>query len=277
MTGPSRPTDEASNQEGAVEPAILVSTSASGVTRLQLNRPQARNAINWALRRQLRAALEAASVDGSVRVVVLAGDQRAFCSGGDVKEMGNGPVDTGAKLSMAATINHLIADMDKPVVAEVRGFAAGAGVGLAMACDFVLVDETAVFQTAFVSRGLAPDMGTSYWLARQVGLHRAKEILLTGRSVDATEAHELGIAARKWQATDFRREADAFVESLAAAPVGAMGLTKRLLNRVFETDLATALDLERLSQLQASASDEHAEYLRGIQAGGSAGGRARES
>ena len=252
----------------APEPALLVSTSASGVTRLQLNRPRARNAINWALRRHLRAALEEASLDDAVRVVVLSGDDHAFCSGGDVKEMGNGPGDTSAKLHLAATINHLIADMNKPVVSEVRGFAAGAGVGLAMACDFVLVDDTAVFEPAFVSRGLAPDMGTSYWLARQVGLHRAKEILLTGRRVDADEVQVLGIAARRWSPTDFRREADAFVELLAASPVG---LTKRLLNRVFETDLATALDLERLSQLQASASAEHARYLDWVRAGGSAG------
>ena len=256
-------------------PALLVSTSSSGVRRLRLNRPQARNAINWVLRRQLRSELEAAGLDDGVRVVVLSGDDRAFCAGGDVKEMGNGARDTSAKLSMAATINHLIAEMDKPVVAEVRGFASGAGFGLATACDFVLVDDTAVFQSAFISRGLVPDMGTTYWLARQVGLHRAKEIVLTGRSVDAAEAHALGIAARLWSSAEFRTEADAFAEALAASSVRAIGLTKRLLNRAFETDLATALDLERLSQLQASASDEHLTYLAALSAGGAASGAVR--
>ena len=159
-------------------PALLTELR-DGILRLTFNRPRARNAINWEVRRALLAQLDSASRDHAVRVVVLAGDEKAFCAGGDVKEMGNGSRDTSDKLVIAKSINTLIADMDKPVVAEVRGYASGAGFGLALACDILLADDTAVFQSSFIQRGLVPDMGTTYWLVRQVGLHRAKEIIFT--------------------------------------------------------------------------------------------------
>jgi len=253
------------------EPPILTTLDA-GVLRVQFNRPKARNAINWEVRRGLRTILDDAARDVAVRAVVLAGDDRAFCSGGDVKEMGNGTTDTAAKLTMAKDLGQLIAEMEKPVVAEVRGYASGAGFGLAMACDFVLIDDTAIFQSVFIARGLVPDFGTTYWLARQVGLHRAKEIILTGRSVMAREAFDLGIAARLWNAAEFREQADAFVASLATAPTFAMGLTKRMLNVTFETDFGAAMDSERLSQLLASTSQEHLAYLASVREAGSARG-----
>jgi len=253
------------------EPPILTTLDA-GVLRVQFNRPQARNAINWEVRRGLRAILDNAARDDAVRIVVLAGDDRAFCSGGDVKEMGNGTSDTSAKLTIAKDLSQLIAEMDKPVVAEVRGYASGAGFGLAMACDFVLVDDTAIFQSVFITRGLVPDFGTTHWLARQVGLHRAKEIILTCRAVQAQEAFDLGIAARLWSRAEFRAQADSFITTLAAAPAFAMGLTKRMLNVTFETDLGSAMDSERLSQLLASTSAEHLAYLAAVKEAGSARG-----
>ena len=119
---------------GAGADPVLV-TSSDGVLRLQLNRPEARNAINWAVRRRLHRTLDDACRDHSVKVVVIAGDDRAFCSGGDIKEMGGGDQDTSDKLIMMKAISASIADMAKPVVAEVRGYAAGAGFGLALTCD----------------------------------------------------------------------------------------------------------------------------------------------
>lgn len=237
--------------------AAVLSDLAGGVLTLTLNRPRARNAINRAMRSQLRQLLSAASIDPDVRVVVLTGDEVAFCAGGDFKEMGRGPADSAAKLAVAKQMVQTIADMPKPVVAAVRGHAAGAGFSLALACDFVVADETALFQSVFVRRALVPDMGLTFWLARQVGLQRAKEIALTGRRVDAREALALGLVARLWPAADFPAELATFTAALASSYTAAMGLTKRLLNRTFESDLSAVLDAESLAQTLASSSEEH--------------------
>jgi 2-(1,2-epoxy-1,2-dihydrophenyl)acetyl-CoA isomerase len=252
-----------------VEEPLLVSF-ADGVLRLQLNRPKARNAINWAMRRELHRVLGEASHDTAVRVVVLAGDERAFCSGGDVKQMGGGDTDTSDKLIMMKAISETVTGMPKPVVAEVRGHAAGAGFGLALMCDLVLADETAVFTSTFIRIGLVPDLGLAYWLPRQVGLHRAKEIILTGRAIGAQEALSLGLVARVWDTETFRAHADEFIGVLSAQAGAGMGLTKPLLNQTFENSLSSTLDSERLAQITAAHSHEHQAYLAGLRSGGSA-------
>jgi 2-(1,2-epoxy-1,2-dihydrophenyl)acetyl-CoA isomerase len=239
----------------------LLSSLVDGVLTLQLNRTRARNAINRVLRMQLRDALQSAAVDPAVRVVVIRGDERAFCAGGDVKEMGNGAADNAVKLSLAKQIVQAMADMSKPVVAVVRGHAVGAGFGFALACDLIVADESATFGAPFVGIGLAPDMGASYWLIRQVGLHRAKDILLNSRTITAAEAHELGIVARLWPAAELDSRLEELTSSLAAASPTALGLTKRMLNRAFEVDLSAALDTELVSQLVAAESSEAKEAL----------------
>ena len=236
------------------QPTIL-RTLEAGVLTLRLNRPAARNAINRQMRGELRSMLQDAAADPDTRVVVLAGDERAFCSGGDIKEMGGGAADSAAKLALAKQVVQLIADLPKPVVAAVRGHAAGAGFSLALACDFVVVDQTALFRSAFITRGLVPDMAGTYWLARQVGLYRAKDIALTGRPVTAQEAFDLGIAARLWSTPEFDEQLSRFSRSLADGPTLAFGLTKRLINRAFESDLGAALDAEALAQTIASSSE----------------------
>jgi 2-(1,2-epoxy-1,2-dihydrophenyl)acetyl-CoA isomerase len=234
-----------------------------GICTLRLNRPEARNALNRALRTQLRTALTEVSIDPEVAVLVLTGDDRAFCAGGDVKEMGGGAADSAAKLAKAKQIVQLIAEMPKPVVAAVRGHAAGAGFSLALACDFIVADPTAVFTSVFIRRALIPDMGATYWLARQVGIHRAKDIAMSGRPIMAQEAFDLGIVARLWSAEDFEVELGAFARQLAGGPTAALGLTKQLINRAFESDLSAALDAEALAQGLASSSPEHLDGLAG--------------
>ena len=252
----------------AEEPLLV--QFADGVLRIQLNRLKARNAINWAMRRELHRVLDEASRDTAVRVVVLAGDERAFCSGGDVKQMGGGDTDTSDKLIMMKAISETVTGMPKPVVAEVRGHAAGAGFGLALMCDLVLADETAIFTSTFIRIGLVPDLGLAYWLPRQVGLHRAKEIILTGRAIGAQEALALGLVARVWATETFRSRADEFIAMIAAQPAVGMALTKPLLNQTFETSLSDALDSERLAQITAAHSNEHQAYLVALRSGASA-------
>jgi 2-(1,2-epoxy-1,2-dihydrophenyl)acetyl-CoA isomerase len=241
-----------------MDPAPLLQRHADdGVLWLTLNRPAARNAINFELRGLLRDALLAVADDRSVRVVVLQGDATAFCAGGDVKEMGGGADLTAGKLTVGGEIVRGIAELDRPVVAAVRGHAAGAGFSLALACDLIVADSTAQFRASFVGRGLVPDMGGTYWLARQVGLHRAKDIFLTGRVVDAAEALELGFVSRLFETAEFDDELDRLVSGMARGPVQAMGATKQLLNEAWSRDLASQLDAEAAQQVALSGTEEH--------------------
>jgi 2-(1,2-epoxy-1,2-dihydrophenyl)acetyl-CoA isomerase len=234
----------------------LLTRLDGGVLTLRLNRPESRNAINTVLRYQLRDALQSAAVDAEVRVVVLRGDRTAFCAGGDIKEMSGDPAVNTVKLGLAKQIVTSIADMAKPVVAVVQGHAAGAGFSLAVACDIIVADDNAKFHASFVGRGLVPDMGASYWLVRQLGLHRAKDLLLTGRSLTAREATELGLVTRYWPDGDFEERLGELISGLAAAAPAAIGLTKRMVNRALETDLSAALDTELAAQLVAARSTE---------------------
>ena len=249
-TGSVNSGDGVSREMSRADDPVLVESDERGILRLTLNRPEARNAINWAMRRELERLLREAAVDPQVRVVVLAGDDRAFCAGGDLKEPGRTAADVTAKLEMAKIIVTQITTMMKPVVAEVRGYASGAGVGLALACDLVLVDDTAVFTFPFLARGLVPDVGTAFWLSRQLGPLRAKDLLLTGREVRAREAVDWGLAARAWSAEEFRIEADRLEAALADAAPVTFGLTKDMVNRACDWELSAALDAEILAQVE---------------------------
>jgi 2-(1,2-epoxy-1,2-dihydrophenyl)acetyl-CoA isomerase len=170
--------------------------------------------------------------------------------------MSGDPAVNAVKLGLAKQIVTSIADMAKPVVAVVQGHAAGAGFSLAVACDIIVADDNAQFHASFVGRGLVPDMGGSYWLVRQLGLHRAKDLLLTGRSLTAGEATELGLVSRYWPDGDLEERLRELTSDLAAAAPAAIGLTKRLVNRALETDLSAALDAEQAAQLIAADSAE---------------------
>ena len=199
--------------------------------------------------------------DPEVRVVVIQGDASSFCAGGDIKEMGGEPAVVARKLREGRAIVETIAQLPKPVIAAVRGPASGAGFSIALACDLIVADDTAYFQSVFVHRGLIPDLGGTYWLARQVGLYRAKEIVLSGRKVPAQEARELGIVSQLWSPEEFADELRALALGLASGPTVAYGLAKRLLNRTFETDLSTALELEGLGQSVTSATQDHRDSI----------------
>lgn len=236
-------------------------TRASGVLTLRLNRPRARNAMNWTIRRGLHEELAAAGDDPEIRVIVIRGDERAFSSGGDIGEMGRGAEDSAAKLTMSGEIVQRIAALPQPVIAAVQGHAAGAGIGLALACDLVYASSTALFSPSFVLRGLGPDMSGSYWLPRQVGLHRAKQILLSAAPITASEALALGLASEVWDADDYERLLDERVATFAAGPTLAYAAIKRLLNASLENTLTQQLDAERDEQSVVSTSADHLEAL----------------
>jgi 2-(1,2-epoxy-1,2-dihydrophenyl)acetyl-CoA isomerase len=245
----------------SVEREPLLHTVEDGVLWLTFNRPNARNAMNHVLRGQLMEQLATEATKPNIRVVVIQGDATSFCAGGDIKEMGGGAEIIGRKLREGRSIVDAISQLPKPVIAAVRGYASGAGFSIALACDLIVADETAIFQSVFIRRGLIPDLGGTYWLARQVGLYRAKEIVFSGRGVPAREAAELGIVTRLWSPDVFQSELRTLVAELASGPTIAYGLAKRLLNRTFETDFSTALELEALGQSVTSSSQDHLDSI----------------
>jgi 2-(1,2-epoxy-1,2-dihydrophenyl)acetyl-CoA isomerase len=233
------------------------------VVTLRLNRPEALNALDAELRTALADGLVAAGDDPAVRVVLLRGSRRAFSAGGDVTAMTDRDANgwTAGMLNLRRLMEQVVA-CPKPIVAAVEGVAVGSGFSLALACDLIVASTDARFGMAFIRRGLVPDGGATYFLARQVGLYRAKEMALTGRFVPAGEAFDLGIVSRLWSPDVFEAELCGLIGQLATAPTVAAGMTKRMVNRAFETDLSTALELETLGQAVAGGTQDHAESIR---------------
>ncbi len=244
------------------EPAPLRSAQADHVLTLTLDRPEALNALDPALKAGLLAALKAAARDRSVRAIVLTGAGRAFCAGQDLRETGI----TGSRIGREVRdrYNPLIlalARLEKPVVAAVNGVAAGAGMSLALACDIRLAADTATFTCAFGRVGLVPDSGLSWFLPRIVGLGRALELALTTDPVDAATAERIGLVNRVVPAADLAAEAAALAGRLAGGAPLAMGLTKRALLAATSLDLESALEAEAQLQTAAGRSPDHAEGI----------------
>jgi len=226
-------------------PHLLVETTADGVRTLTLDRADKLNAVNGALAASLSAAVADAAAADAVRVVVVTGAGRAFCSGLDLSEPPTLPSATRAErldpYAWVGTWVRTIVACEKPVVAAVNGVAAGAGFGLALACDVRLVAASARMTAGYVRRGLSPDAGVSWMLPRHVGLARAADILLTGRDVDAAEAERIGLASRVVPDDGFGENVRSYASLLAAGAPVAQALTKRLLQRSLDTPLDAAL------------------------------------
>jgi 2-(1,2-epoxy-1,2-dihydrophenyl)acetyl-CoA isomerase len=224
---------------------LRVETGAAGVRTITLDRADKLNAVNGALASSLVAALNDAAHDDAVRVVVLTGAGRAFCAGLDLSAPPELPTATRAdRLDPYAWVGSWVLAViacEKPVIAAVNGPAAGAGFGLALACDIRIVASSAKLTAGYVRRGLSPDAGVSYFLPRHVGLARASEILLTGRDVDAPEAERIGLAALVVPDAELATATAAQAAKLAAGPPIAHALTKRLLAQSFDHPLDAAL------------------------------------
>lgn len=246
-------------------PHLLVDTSADGVRTLTLDRPDKLNAVNGALAASLSAAVADAAAADAVRVVVLRGAGRAFCAGLDLSEPPSLPSTTRVErldpYAWVGTWVRTIVSCEKPVVAAVNGAAAGAGFGLALACDVRLVAASARMTAGYVRRGLSPDAGVSWMLPRHVGLGRAADILLTGRDVDAAEAERIGLASRVLPDANFDEEVRRYVAQLAAGAPVAQALTKRLLARSLDTPLDAALRDELVYIKQSFATEDAREAI----------------
>ncbi|MGE8068666.1 enoyl-CoA hydratase/isomerase family protein [Pseudomonas sp. NPDC089569] len=221
-----------------------------GLATLTLNRPERKNALNAQMFAELLDALNGLRRNPEVKALLLTGAGSDFCSGGDVGNIGGNVEATSVRTSMVeyGRVLSALADFDRPVVAAVDGVAYGAGFSLVLAADVVIVSERARFCMAFARVGLGPDLGASFTLPRIVGLQRAKELIYSAREVRAQEAVTLGIALQACPQADFLNRAEELARSMANMSTTAFGMTKRLLARALESDLATQLDAEATAQ-----------------------------
>lgn len=228
---------------------LLIDTTAHGVRTITLNRPERLNAVNPALAEALPRAIDDAAGDDAVRVVVITGAGRGFCAGLDLADPVTMPGGSRrARHDAYYWVGHwvqAITRCETPVIAAINGAAAGAGFGLALACDLRLVAASARCTAGYVRRGLSPDAGVTWFLPRLVGQARAADIILTGRDVDADEAERIGLASRVLPDAGFADAVAAYALQLAAGPPVALALTKRLL---LESASAT-LDAQLRSEL----------------------------
>ncbi len=238
---------------------------ADGVATVTFDRPQAYNALTADLMESLLATLRALERDDTVRALVITGEGKAFCSGqalDDEKTLPkDGRADVGSTVEKrySPLIGKLMG-MEKPIVAAVNGVAAGAGMGIACACDFRIVAQTASFTTAFVKIGLVPDSGLSFTLPRIVGYAKAVELVMLSEKLDAARADALGLCTKVVPAEQVVDEAQKLAASLAKGP-HALGLIKRQMVRNGLGDLHAALAYEAHLQSIAAASDDFAEGL----------------
>ena len=246
-----------------------VRTEASGgVFWVTLNRPDKLNAFNEQMGADLLEALKEGERSAEARCLVVTGEGKAFSVGEDLNtnrsnyESGK-PVRLGEVLQKKYNpIVARIRRMEKPVLAAVNGVTAGAGLGLALACDLRAASDKATFHEAFIKVGLAPDSGTSFWLTRILGLGRAMEVGLLGEAIDAEKAMSLGLVNWVYPDGEFRDRAGALAERLAKGPTKAMGLTKRALNRAVVVDMESALEYEMDLQDIAGRTRDHAEGVK---------------
>ncbi|MBK7249750.1 MAG: enoyl-CoA hydratase/isomerase family protein [Gammaproteobacteria bacterium] len=265
--------------------SILIKEQLEGVLTLTLNRPEQLNALTWELMRLLNEALEEAGVDPGVRVVVLTGAGRGFCSGGDLRsreQLDPGdPVSTrwsedpvwksvGMRASHVRRLSQspiLLHTMPKPTIAMLRGPVAGAGLCLAAACDFRIASETASFTTAYVRAARPGDFGGSYLLPRLVGPARARELYLLGDKVNADDALRIGLVNRVVPDAGLEQETRSLASRLDRGPPVAYRYIKRSLNAAESMSLEQVIELEAYNMMQCSATEDAREVLRAARDG----------
>ncbi|PYM04251.1 MAG: enoyl-CoA hydratase [Candidatus Rokuibacteriota bacterium] len=240
----------------------LLLDRADAVATITLNRPDAYNALNLALGRDLFAAALEVDEDPGVRCVVITGAGKAFCGGGDVKDFAEALPRIGVLVKELTTYVHgavsRLARSPKPVIIAVNGVAAGGGLSLALSGDLILAAESARFTMAYSKIGATPDGSSSYFLPRLIGIRRALELYLTNRVLSAKEALEWGLVNRVVPDAELGSATRALARELAQGPTKAFGAAKLLFHQSTHESLETQMELES----QAIAASGHTEDFR---------------
>jgi len=226
-----------------------------GVARITLNRPEVYNALNDVITYELQDAFKVVAKDELVRVVVLTGEGKAFCSGQDLKPTSGKATAGEGKRSFLESLQkrynpiiRAIRNLPKPVVGRLNGVAAGAGCSLALACDIVVASEEATLIEVFVNIGLVPDSGSSFFLPRLTGMAKAFELCSMGSRVKATEALELGLVNKVVPAGQLDVAVKEYTDYFAKAPTRAIGLLKKMLSKSANSSLDEMLEYEAYCQ-----------------------------
>jgi enoyl-CoA hydratase len=222
----------------------IIVESKGRVGIIRLNRPQALNALNTALRMEVTQAIQAFDDDAAIGCMLITGNEKAFAAGADIKEMAD-------KTFMDAFTGKFVGNWDsaararKPIVAAVAGFALGGGCELAMQCDLIIAADTAKFGQPEIKLGVIPGIGGTQRLTRAVGKAKAMDMILTGRMMDAAEAERSGLVTRVVPAADLMEEAMKLAETIANMSLPSVLAGKEAVNAAFETSLAEGSRFER--------------------------------
>jgi enoyl-CoA hydratase/carnithine racemase len=229
---------------------ILEKNEAIG--RIILNRPDVMNALTHEMVSELIAAQHEVAHDETIRVVVVTGKGRAFCSGADFTLISDllklSPKGVFEELRFIQDMATGFETLQKPVIAAVNGYALGGGLDIALACDFRIASNGAKMGEQYVKAGLMPDVGGTQRLPRLVGLAKAKEMILLGDMIDAEEAERIGLVTRVAPREALEQEVNALALKMASAPTTAIGLAKRSIHEGLCRDIRSGLELEALNQ-----------------------------
>lgn len=243
-----------------------------GIAEFTHNRPERRNPTSPELRQDYRDMLDRVEADASIRALILTGSGGVFCAGGDLKNLRDrvehpvAPQNSAAAMRRRMLDAHAwfgrLRDLEVPVIAAVDGPAMGAGMSLALAADFIIASDRASFSMSFAKVGLVPDMGAAWLLPRLVGLAAAKDLIMTARRIDASEALRMGIVHSIVEPDALLPQARCFARRFAEGPDQTLGTIKRMLNGSFEMTSAQAAELEANAQAVASTTAYHADAVR---------------
>ena len=240
-------------------------TIDNGIAEFVHSNPASRNAMSSALRADYASMLDMVSADSSVRVLILRGSGGSFCAGGDLHEMADrlntadagSPAATRRRLGASSLWLRRLLELDAVVIAAVDGPAVGAGFSLALHADLVIASSNARFSMSFPKVGAVADFGAHYLLPRIIGLSAARDLILTGRNIDAAEAQTLGLVHNVQPSSELVETAHKMAAQICLGPADALAMSKRLLNQSFDTDYATMANMESLSQALAMSAPPH--------------------
>ena len=235
-----------------------------GIATLTLNRPEVFNSLNEQMHKELKTVIAGIKKDKTIRVLIITASGKAFCAGQDLNDrsVNNGDEKLDLGESIERKYNPLIKsiyNLEIPVICKINGVAAGAGVGIALACDFVIAVDTASFIQAFCKIGLVPDSGNSYFLPKLVGMARAKELCMLGDKLSATTAQEYGLISRVYPKETIDEEVQKLAVHFSTAPTFGLSLIKKALNESMDNSLNEQLELEKNLQRIAGHSNDYKE------------------
>lgn len=245
-----------------MEEAVLYAVE-NGIATITMNRPTSLNSMNDSLIGGLHNSLTKAVADQCVRCIVLTGNGKAFCAGGDLSYLNSlsSTVEKKDFIAKVGAVAKRITEIEKPIIAYVNGVTAGAGVNLMLACDLIYASNKARFGESFAKVGLIPDCGGLYFLAKAIGLHKAKEMMFTGDLIDAITAEKIGLVNHIYDDRDLADAVYKMADRLSKSAPLAIGLTKKYLNNTALT-LDEVLALEETTQPLLMATNDCKEGIK---------------